>query len=45
MSASAKKVQVLYLGNGEWGLFVNGELVKVFDNRGQAEGWACDPNL
>jgi len=40
-----KKVQVLYLGNGEWGVFVNDELVRVFDNKGQAWGWACDPNL
>ena len=40
-----KKVQVLPLTNGWWGLFVDGVLVKSFDNKGQALGWACDPNL
>lgn len=40
-----KKIEALYIGNNTWGLFVNGDLVRTFDNKGQALGWACDPNL
>lgn len=41
------KIQVLPLAAplGWWGLFVNDVLVKAFDNRGQAIGWASDPHL
>ena len=41
------KIQVLPLAAplDWWGLFINGICVKAFDNKGQAIGWACDPNL
>lgn len=40
-----RKIQVLHVGNGYWGIFVDGVLVRTFDNKGQAWGFACDPNF
>lgn len=41
------KIEVLPLLTplGWWGLFINGCLVKAFDDSGQAIGWASDPHL
>ena len=41
------KIEVLPLVAplGWLGLFINGVLVRAFDNKGQAVGWACDPTL
>lgn len=40
-----RKIEVRHIGNGHWGIFVNGDLVRSFDNKGQAIGFACDPRF